>query len=325
VRYFVTGATGFIGSELVRQLHATGVEVVALVREPAKATALETAGVELRAGDVTNSKSVRDAMRGADGVFHVAGWYRIGERQARAAWTTNVEGTRNVLEASHDLAIPRAVYTSTLGVFSDTRGRIVDERYRYAGPWLSVYEHTKWVAHFEVALPAQRSGLPLVIVQPGAVYGRGDGSQLGQALHAASLGRLPFVPGRSAYCWGHVEDTARAHVLAMERGALGASYIVAGPPHTLAEAFLLAAKATGAPPPRLVVPPWVLRALASVLSVAERTPVWPALPPELSAEYLRVSAGATYLGTSARAERELGFTARPLGVGLRQLFAQPRP
>jgi nucleoside-diphosphate-sugar epimerase len=324
VRYFVTGATGFIGSELVRQLVRDGHEVVALVRDTVRAGALAQSSVRLCLGDVSDPAALRTGMRDCDGVFHLAGWYRIGVRQPRAAWTTNVDGTRNVLEAMREMGIPRGVYTSTLGVFSDTHGRIVDESYRYAGPWLSEYERTKWIAHVRVAEPAQRDGLPLIILQPGAVYGANDPSQLGQALRAASLGRLPAVPARSAYCWGHVEDTARAHVLAMEKGAIGATYIVAGPPHTLVEAARMAAEIGGVAPPRLAIPPAVPRAAAACLFVAERLPFWPALPPELTSEYLRVSAGVTYLGSSARAQRELGFTARPLAVGLRQTFAPSR-
>jgi nucleoside-diphosphate-sugar epimerase len=320
----VTGATGFIGSELVRQLLHDGHDVVALVRDARRAGDLARAGVQLRLGDVSDRSALRDGMRDVDGVFHLAGWYYIGVRQPGAAWTTNVEGTRNVLEAMREVGTPRGVYTSTVGVFSDTRGRIVDESYRYAGPWLSEYERTKWIAHFQVAEPAQRSGLPLIILQPGAVYGADDPSQLGQALRAAALGRLPAVPGRSAYCWGHVEDTARAHLLAMAKGATGATYIVAGPPHTLVEAARVAAEVGGVRPPRVAIPPGAPRMAAACLAVAERLPFWPALPPALTSEYLRVSAGVTYLGSSARAERELGFTARPLAVGLGETFARSR-
>ncbi len=88
----------------------------------------------------------------------------------------HVQGTRNVLELMRELDIPRGVYTSTLAVFSDTKGRLVDETYRHNGPWLSLYDRTKWLAHYRVAEPMIRQGLPLVIVQPGLVYGPGDTS-----------------------------------------------------------------------------------------------------------------------------------------------------
>src|SRR5579884_4023999 len=115
-------------------------------------------------------------MAGADGVFHIAGWYKIGTRDKSEGERINVLGTRNVLEVMRELGIPKGVYTSTLAVFSDTRGRLVDETYQYTGKHLSEYDRTKWVAHYEVAEPMIARGLPLVIVQPGLVYGPGDTS-----------------------------------------------------------------------------------------------------------------------------------------------------
>jgi nucleoside-diphosphate-sugar epimerase len=322
VRYFLTGGTGYIGAEIARQLVAGGHQVTALVRDQRRALELIRLGADCIPGDVGDVAALRRGMQNADGVFHVAGWYRIGSRDMRAAWATNVDGTRNVLEAMRDLEIPRGVYTSTLAVFSDTHGRVVDEDYSYVGPWLSVYDETKWRAHHEVAQPMIERGLPLVIVQPGAVYGRDDPSPLGPALRAAAAGRSPVVPGGSAYCWGHVEDTARGHLQAMERGDPGRTYIIAGPPHSLAEAFTLAAQVTGAAPPRIVLPPAPMRLMASVLGALERLPRWPALPPALTAEYSRVAAGVTYLGSNARARSELGFNPRSLVDGLRDVFGR---
>jgi nucleoside-diphosphate-sugar epimerase len=168
------------------------------------------------------------------------------------------------------------------------------------------------------------SGLPLIIVQPGGVYGAGDPSAIGQTLRAYLKRRLPAVPGGSAYCWGHVEDTAGAHILAMQRGTPGQSYIVAGPPHTIVEALALAEQVTGVPAPRLVMAPALMRGPAAVLGALERLPFWPTLPPELTAEYLRVAAGTTYLGSNAKARRELGFAPRALLDGFRDVL-RPGP
>jgi nucleoside-diphosphate-sugar epimerase len=315
-RYFVTGATGFIGAEVAKQLLSRGHTVAALVRDPAKATLLARLGAELHTGDVTEPDTLRVPMHGADGVFHIAAWYKTGHPRAAAlATTVNVTGTRHVLGAMRVLGIRKGVYTSTLAVNSDTHGAVVDESYRYTGPHLSVYDRTKWQAHYDVALPMMAAGLPLVIVQPGAVYGPGDTSALRTVFVDHLRRRLPFVPARTAFCWGHIEDTARAHLQAMEHGRPGHSYIVAGPAHTLHEAVRLAAGLSGRPAP-WALPPALLAGAARAARLVEA--VAP-LPPSLSSETLAVLAGATYLGASDKARRELGFAPRPLQEGLRHL------
>jgi len=289
--------------------------VTALVRRPDAAADLAGLGIRLHPGDITDRESLRDGMRGADGLFHVAAWYKVGARDWMSADRINVGGTRNVLETMRDLGIPRGVYTSTLAVSSDTRGRVVDERYHYDGPWLSEYDRTKWAAHYTVAVPMAQRGLPLVIVQPGVNYGPGDTSSVRQTFIQYLTGKLPMLPLTTAYCWAHVEDTARGHLLAMEKGRAGETYIIAGPRHTLVEVFEVARQITGIRPPRIRVRPGVLRAMAGLVGLVERVvPV----PEAYAAETLRVMAGATYLGDSSKAERELDFRARPLWDGLRE-------
>ena len=198
MRYFITGATGFIGGEVARQLCGAGHEVVALVRDVEKAHALEELGIELAQGDITKPGTLRAPMMGVDGVFHLAAWYAIGGDSSHAA-AINVEGTRNVLETMQVLKIPKGVYTSTLAINSDTKGQRVDESYRFDGPHLSVYERTKWRAHTEVAAPLIEQGLPLVVVMPGVVYGPGDTSQVGMLLRDAMSGkRVVLLTNRQA-------------------------------------------------------------------------------------------------------------------------------
>ena len=147
MKYFVTGATGFVGGALTRKLRESGHEVHASVRSPEKAKELEAIGVKLFKGDVTDKESMRAAMTGVDGVFHVAGWYKIGTRDKRDGERVNIQGTRNVLELIQELKIPKGVYTSTLAVNSDTHGQLVDETYHFTGKHLSEYDRTKAVAH----------------------------------------------------------------------------------------------------------------------------------------------------------------------------------
>lgn len=320
-KYFVTGATGFIGGSVVRRLREGGHQVVALAREPARARHLAALGVELVAGDVTDKASLRSPMAGVDGVFHLAGWYQVGVRDKTPGERINVEGTRNVLEVMRDLQIERGVYTSTLAVNGDTHGRIVDETYRHDGPWLSEYDRTKWVAHYEVAEPMIAQGLPLIIVQPGAVYGPGDASPQGRLFRQYLGHRLPMVPRGTAFCWGHVDDTARGHLLAMERGVSGQSYIIAGQPASLLEVLRLAEQITGVRVPRLRPSPDLIKAVAAVASLVER---FVPLDGTMSSEYLRVAAGVTYLGSNAKARRELGFDVRPLADGLQETLTYER-
>jgi nucleoside-diphosphate-sugar epimerase len=214
-----------------------------------------------------------------------------------------------------ELEVPKGVYTSTLAVFGDTQGQVVDETYRYDGPHISEYDRTKWLAHYEVALPLMQAGLPLVIVQPGLNYGPGDTSSVRATFLQYLQGRLPLAPQETTYCWGHVDDTVTGHLLALEKGKPGESYIIAGPPHALIEVLLIAEKLTSIPAPRIRPVRSVLRRLAAIAALVEK--VVP-LPASYSAESLRVVGGVTYLGSSAKAERELGFSARPLADGLRE-------
>jgi N-acetylglutamate synthase-like GNAT family acetyltransferase len=158
-----------------------------------------------------------------------------------------------------------------------------------------------------------------VIVQPGVVYGPGDASVIGDLLRQYLRRRLPIRPHGAAFCWGHVDDTAHGHVLAMDKGRAGESYILAGPPHTLEEALEIAEEITGIRPPWLRPPAMVLRAMAVAASAVER--LIP-LPPTYSGETLRIAAGATYLASSEKAQQELGFRARALEDGLRETLLQ---
>lgn len=316
MEYFVTGATGFLGGHLASQLVEDGHDVVALVRTPAKADRLRELGVDVVEGDVTDRESLRAPMDGVDGVFHAAAIYRLGVDDPSFLRAVNVGGTRNVLELVGELDVPKAVYTSTLAVNSDTDGEVVDESYRFEGEHLSAYDVTKAEAH-DVAAELAAEGVPVVTVMPGVVYGPGDTSQFGDLWREYLRGAVPAVPRESAYCFGHVADTARAHVRAMDRGTPGEEYVVAGHPLTLVEAFDVAEALTGIPAPRAVSPAWFL-AGSHVAGQLERVVD---LPQDVRAESLRVLAGVTYLGDNEKAHEELGLSHRPFEVGFAETLA----
>jgi nucleoside-diphosphate-sugar epimerase len=220
------------------------------------------------------------------------------------------------MELADELDVEKLVYTSTLAVNSDTDGKVVDESYRYYGLHLSIYDRTKWEAHYEVVEPMAEDGLPVVTVMPGAIYGPGDTSQLGGLWPEYLQGDLPAIPKQSAYAWGHVDDIARAHLLAMEEGEPGEDYIVAGEVATLTEVFEMAEDITGVPAPR-AVRPVLFRAMAPVAGFLGRVL---SLPEQYRAESLRTLGGVTYLGDNSRARRELGLEHRPLRGGLADLL-----
>ncbi len=310
MKYFVTGATGFIGSHLVPKLIAQGHVVTCLVRNPAKAESLKQLGVALAQGDVTDKASMIEPMRGVDGVFHLAGMYELGREYHTRMAAVNVDGARLTFEAALAAGVPKIVHTSTIGVFGNTHGQLVDETYRVEKNELSSeYERTKWAAHYEVALPMIQGGAPIVIVQPGAVTGPGDTSPLAQIVDAY-LRRLPLMLGaQSGVMWAHVDDIADGHILTMEQGRVGESYILAGPALTYREAMQLFEKLTGIPAPKLWLPGWAAGAMSATVDFLER-----AVNAKLmySSESLSTLNDYTFYGTADKAKHELGWQPRPV-------------
>eukprot|EP00271_Cylindrocystis_brebissonii_P005882 TRINITY_DN1824_c0_g2_i1.p1 TRINITY_DN1824_c0_g2~~TRINITY_DN1824_c0_g2_i1.p1 ORF type:complete len:356 (+),score=59.05 TRINITY_DN1824_c0_g2_i1:466-1533(+) len=318
MKYFLTGGGGFLGSEVVRLLSSQGHECVVLVRNPERAARIShLPGVTLHLGDILDKESMREGMRGCDGLYHMAAWFKIGvgPKERALAYPTNVNGTRNVLELMKELGIKKGVYTSTLAINSDTHGEMVDEEYRFDGWHLTEYDKTKWEAHYKVAEPMIKEGLPLVIVMPGVIYGPNDLGPIHDAFVDFLHRRLKVTPLKTAYCWAHVEDVAQGHLLAMEKGRIGESYILAGERASMIGVFRLAQKITGVRAPTVHPCPPLMLAISGVL-----TPVSALmdLPPANHPEMVRAVAGVTYLGTNEKAVEELGYAPRPINIGLRQ-------
>jgi nucleoside-diphosphate-sugar epimerase len=311
MRYFVTGATGFIGKEVARQLRAQGHDVVAIARNPDIAGDLRDMGVTVVKGDVTDKESMRAAMVGLDGVFHIAGWFKLGTKDKSEGAQINIAGTRNVLSLMQELRIPKGVYTSTLAVNSDTKGQIVDESHRFAGTHISEYDRTKAAAH-EIAEDFIKQGLPLVIVQPGLVYGPGDGGPAHDTFKMYLQRKLPLLTQSTSYAWGYIDDIAEAHLRAMEKGKAGENYFICGPVHTLTETMKLAEKITGVPLPKIVASAGMVNVMARLTGLVDGKLN---LTPMYTSEFLRAT-NATYLGSNEKAKRELGWSPRSIEEGL---------
>jgi dihydroflavonol-4-reductase len=313
MKAFVTGGTGFIGSRVVRQLVERGYDVVALARSEEGAAPLRRLGAEIAYGDITDVTAMRPAMRDSDVLFHIAAWYKLGSRDWHHAESINVGGTRKVLRLAQELGVPKIVYTSTVAVFGDTRGELVDESYYTEGPFLTEYDRTKWLAHYKVAVPFIERGAPIVIVMPGGVYGPDDASINGELLRRFYQGKLPVLPGpETTWTYAHVEDVATGHILAAEKGRPGESYILAGPAVPVGEMVDFLAYLTGKRAPLLRVPGRLLRPLAPVAGFLHS--LLP-LPDVYSEEAIR-SLGVTYMARADKARAVLGWQPRSLHDGM---------
>jgi nucleoside-diphosphate-sugar epimerase len=315
MRYFVTGATGFIGSVLVKRLIKDGHKVSALVRDTRKAKWMEELGVDVHRGDITDPESLREPIEDVDGIFHLAAWNKTGGRDSNKAELVNVEGTRNVLNAMKRAKVPKGVYTSTLGIFSDTKGEVKNEDHLYKGKHITDYHHTKWEAHYSVAKPMiLNQELPLVIVMPGAVYGPGDTSTTGKMMDDYLRKKLGFIPKGTEFCWSHVEDVVEGLILAMDKGVPGETYIIAGPRHSIIQTFEIAENITGIGAPKFKPPPGFLRFYSGIMSVVNLlVPMRGRHHPET----LKFLAGTAYLGDNTKAKESLGYSPRSLEDGLK--------
>jgi dihydroflavonol-4-reductase len=322
MRAFVTGGTGFIGGSTVTKLRERGDEVVALVRSPGRAAALRELGCELVEGSLEDRDVMREAMAGCDGVFHLAAVYALGIPKSRQAamLRSNIQGTENALDAAIEAGVPRILYVSTINVFGNTHGEVVDETYQrdLGEGFLSTYDEAKFRAH-EVALERLAAGAPIVIVQPGGVYGPNDHSELGTAIEQFRRGRLPLVPFPDmGIAFVHVDDVAEGILLAFDKGRVGESYLLTGENGTMRDLLNATARVLGRRPPVAGMPTVLMRVAAPFGGV-----VGPLLGfPSNFGELISASDGVTYWATDAKARAELGFSPRPLEDGLRDTLGR---
>jgi nucleoside-diphosphate-sugar epimerase len=319
VRVFITGGTGFIGGEVVRQLRARGDDVVCLVRNPEKGKEAAELGAQLVSGDLSNEKAIRQGMASCDAVIHAAAVYEVGIPVSRRAAMkeANVGGTERVLGAALAEKIPKVVYVSTVGIFGNTHGQIVDESYEHpAKDFTSCYEQTKWEAH-QVAKRLIGEGLPCVIVQPGGVYGPGDTSSIAQLLDQFLSGKMPMIPFPDlGICLSHVEDIATGIVLGLDKGTAGETYVISGPATTVREAIGVVADVTGKKAPKRAMPVGLMKAMIPIGPLVGKLM---GQPPNLR-ELISSADGVTFWASYDKAKGELGYQPRGLEQGLRDML-----
>jgi nucleoside-diphosphate-sugar epimerase len=315
MRAFVTGGTGFIGRSLVEQLRERGDEVVALVRDPDRARELEAQLVE---GDLSDPALLEEHLRGCDAVFHLAGMYEVGipARDRARMYDANVRGTEHVLDAAVAAGVPRIVHVSTINAFGNTHGEVVDETYeRPGGDFVSYYDETKYLAH-RAAEERIADGAPVVIAQPGAVYGPGDHSDLGSQLEQARAGKLRMLAladvGVNAV---HVDDVAGGLIRVHDHGKLGEAYVLGGQITTLRDLIEIVSRQARHAPPRIELPTWAVKLAIPFGPLVGRVM---GTGPNLR-ELISAADGVTYWASDAKARRDLGYAPRKLEDGLATL------
>ncbi len=312
----VTGATGFVGSAVVRRLIGAGETVRALVRPSSDRGNLAGLAIEIATGDLCDRVSLDQALRGCTSLFHVAADYRLWARDPAELHDSNVVGTGNLMHAAGEAGVGRIVYTSsvaTLGTTAD--GAPADEDTPAAlGDMIGAYKTSKYLAEQAVRDMVRQHGLPAVIVNPSMPVGPRDikPTPTGRLIVEAARGRMPaFVDtGLNVV---HVDDVAEGHLLAWARGRIGERYILGGHDMTLGEILAQIARLRGRRPPRLRLPHAVVMPIAyaseAVARVTGREPL-------ATVDGVRMARKRMFF-SSAKAARDLGYTARPVEQAVR--------
>ena len=312
MRTLVTGATGTVGGAVVQQLLAAGREVRALVRDAGRARPLVPAAVELVEGDVTDPASLRRAVDGCGVVYHAAGLPEQWFADPTIFQRVNVQGTANLIEAALATGVTRFVYSSTIDVFAAAPGAAYDESVIDPQPKGTYYERSKQDADRLVVAALER-GLPAVFVHPSPFYGPAPAASPGLNDFIARLlrGEIPMLlPGGMPVVYA--PDLAVGHLLAEEKAAIGARYILSESYHSLAEiaAAVVAAAGRGRVP--RVMPMGVASAVSAAGEWLSKVTGKPPLIPAGQLCFLRWQARPS----SARAQRELGWAPTPFAAAL---------
>ena len=317
-RVLVTGASGFVGSAVARKLIERGFTVRALVREASPRAHLAGLDLDYAVGDLLDPESVRRAMTGMRYVFHVAADYRLWAREPAEIERNNLTGTRTIMEAAMRAGVERVVYTSSVATLKCHVGKSADESHPlHEDHAIGAYKRSKVKAERLVEeLVAQ--GLPAVIVNPSTPIGPCDvkPTPTGRMIVMAAAGRMPaFVD--TGLNMVHVDDVAAGHLMALERGRIGERYILGGQNASLAEILGAVAALMGRRAPRIKLPRGAVVPVALASEFAAR---FTGREPLVTMDGLRLSKNRMYFST-AKAERELGYQARPYAEGIKDAIA----
>jgi dihydroflavonol-4-reductase len=306
-RVLVTGATGFVGSAVLRALDGRGLNLRALARASSPRTNLDGVDCEIAVGDMTDAASMGAAMAGVRYLFHVAADYRLWARDPMTIMAANLDGARTVMEAARASGVEKIVYTSSVATLRADRAAVDETAPLADGEGIGVYKRSK-VAAERLVERMIAEGLPAVIVLPSTPIGPRDikPTPTGRILVEAASGRIPaFID--TGLNLVHVDDVAAGHLLALERGAVGERYILGGQDASLKTLLAEIAALCGRKAPTIRLPRTPFYPLAwcaeAVAQVTGREPF-------LTRDALDMAAHQMFF-TSAKAERDLGYHARP--------------
>ncbi len=313
--YLVTGATGFVGSAVTRQLLARGDAVRVLSRAESDQTNIRDLDVEVVEGDLLKPETLRDAVEGCDGVFHVAADYRLWVRNPELMFRANVDGARAIVDAAVSAGVERIVYTSSVAVLGNVPGKAADEEtpVTYAD-MIGPYKQSKFRAEEAVRQLIEEKGAPVVIVNPSTPIGPRDvkPTPTGRVIVEAASGKMPAYVDTGLNVV-HVDDVAAGHLLAFDNGSVGERYILGGDDMPLADILAIVARQTRRRPPSIKIPH------GAVMPIAYLAEAWTRMmgedEPFVTVEGVRMARKKMFFN-SARAERELGYTHRPADQAL---------
>lgn len=316
MKALVTGANGFTGSHLVKALQKQSTTVVGLVRKSSNLARLGDRNVQLIYGDITDRNALKTAMTGVDTVFHTAAYVELGIVDEPEMERVNVEGTRAVLEVAQAVGVSKLVYCSTIGIFGDTKGQLINETFtRTQKNFSSAYDRTKYQAQQLVDKFAQ-DGLPVVSVLPSGIFGADD-PHFGPVLQQFVKGRLKVWAGGDRITGiVHVDDLATAMILAAEKGTLGGHYIISAGELKSREMFEIISKETGVSVPREVPKPLV-RLAGNLLTPIGKLLKW---QPPISRERVHYIYDRCVRVDATKARNELNWHPRSASETLLELI-----
>ena len=320
MKVFLTGATGFVGGHVARAYTAQGASLRLLTRRTSNLAGIEGIAAETVLGDLRQPEALRSALAGCDALVHVAADYRLWVTDPEEMYAANVTGTRELLRLARELGVPKVVYTSsvaTMGFKQD--GSIVDEQSPVSeGQMIGHYKRSKFLAEQE-AIAAARAGQHVMILNPTTPIGAGDAKPTPTGRIVVDFLNRNFPAYvETGLNLVDVDEVARMHVVALERGTPGERYILGGENLTLKQILDRLAAITGLPSPTMKVPHWVAMAFAAFDE--NFTGKLRGKEPRATVEAVRMGRKMMF-ASSAKAERELGFRVRPVDVALRSAVA----